>query len=205
MDLPCHGADNRAGEATGLEGWAARIAAGEDIVSAFRANVNDVVEHLVATETSNPECLAVAGTSRGGYMALHATAGNPFIRAAMAFAPVTDLMALSEFAGLQQDSLAQQLSLVNAVEQLADRAVWITIGKADTRVDTEKVVAFVRALEGVANNSGVQGNIALQVVPTEGHVSLAEWHDQAVAWLNNALNLRLPFGRIKSVARPSRP
>jgi len=92
----------------------------------------------------------------------------------MAFAPVTDLFSLSEFAGLKQNSLVQQMSLVHAVQALSDRAVWITIGDTDTRVDTEKVVSFVRALERAKTADGVQRNIALQLVPTEGHVSLAE-------------------------------
>jgi dienelactone hydrolase len=188
LDLPCHGANSRSGDPVGLEGWAACIAVGEDIVSAFREQVNDVLEHLVKTGVADPDRLAAAGTSRGGFMAFHAAAGNSRIRAVAAFAPVTDLGVLSEFVGQEDNALVIRLSLIHAIESLANRAAWITIGNADTRVDTDKVVAFVRALENTSVTDGVQKNVALHVVSTPGHTSLAEWHDQAADWLKDSLN-----------------
>jgi len=173
LDLPCHGADRRAGEPPELAGWAARLKAGEDIVAAFQTRVNDVVEHLVATGIANPARLAAAGTSRGGFMAFHAAAANLRIRAVAAFAPVTDLPALSEFAGQERNPLVGRLTLANTVEALADRAVWITIGDADTRVGTDKVVAFARAVP----------RVTLRVVAAPGHASLPEWHDEAAEWI----------------------
>lgn len=183
LDLPCHGADRRAHEPAELRGWAARSAAGEDIVAPFQARVDDVLRHLVATGTADPARLAAAGTSRGGFMALHAAAGNPCLRAVAAFAPVTDLLALDELSGLQTDSLAQGLALPRRCEALADRAVWVTIGDHDARVGTERVVAFVRGLEQQAAARGRPSQAWLRVLPVPGHTSLAEWHDQAAAWL----------------------
>jgi len=178
LDLPCHGADRRAGEPPELAGWAARIANGEDIVAAFQTRVNAVVEHLVATGVADPAQIAAAGTSRGGFMAFHTAAGNPRIRAVAAFAPVTDLLALTEFAGQAQNPLAKRLALVHAAETLRDRAAWITIGNADTRVDTSKAVAFAHALTGAV----------LRVLPTPGHHSFAERHDDAAAWFQKRDN-----------------
>lgn len=173
LDLPCHGADRRAGEPAELAGWAARTAAGEDIVAAFQARVNDGVGHLVAIGMADPARIAAAGTSRGGFLAFHAAAGNPRIRAVAAFAPVTDLLALIEFAGQDRNPLARRLALVNAAKTLADRAVWITISNADERVGTGKAVDFARILAG---------DVTLRVLPTPGHSSFAEWHDEAAAW-----------------------
>lgn len=185
LDLPCHGADRRASEPAELAGWAARTAAGEDIVATFQKRVNDVVEHLISTGVADSARIAAAGTSRGGFMACHAAAGNPRIRSVAVFAPVTDLAALREFAGLEANPLVRRLALVNAVEQLADRAVWITIGNADDRVDTDKAVALARALARAATALGLPPRITLQVLPVPGHVSQAEWHDQAVTWLDD--------------------
>ena len=98
---------------------------------------------------------------------------------------MTDLAALREFAGLEANPLVRRLALVNAVEQLADRAVWITIGNADDRVDTDKAVALARALARAATALGLPPRITLQVLPVPGHVSQAEWHDQAVTWLDD--------------------
>ncbi len=173
LDLPCHGTEHRAGEPAELAGWAARIKAGEDIVVAFRERVNDVLDHLVATGLADCERIAAAGTSRGGFMAFQAAAGNPRIRAVAAFNPVTNLLALREFAGQERNALAKRLALVNAAEALADRAVWITIGNADMRVGTDRAVALARRLP----------RVVLRVVETPGHSSLPEWHREAAGWI----------------------
>lgn len=120
-------------------------------------------------------------------MAFHAAAGSPGVRAVAAFAPVTDLLALSEFTGLEGNALAESLALVREAEGLADRAAWITIGNADERVGTDKAVGFARALARVALARGLQPKVALHVLPTPGHTSLAQWHDQAAVWLGDAI------------------
>ncbi|MEI6972578.1 MAG: prolyl oligopeptidase family serine peptidase, partial [bacterium] len=182
LDLPCHGADRRPGEPPELAGWAARVGAGEDIVSAFQQRVNDVVDHLVATGVADPARIAAAGTSRGGFLAFHAAAGNPRIRAVAAFSPVTDVLALSEFAGQEGSLLARRLALANTVEALADRSAWITIGHDDARVGTDKAVAFARALSAESRRRDLADDITLHVRPTPGHSSMPEWHDEAAEW-----------------------
>jgi dienelactone hydrolase len=189
LDLPCHGADQRAGEPTELAGWAARIAKGEDVVAPFQKQVNDVVEHLVANGVADPARIAVAGTSRGGFLAFQAAAGNPRIRAVAAFAPVTDLIALREFAGQDKNSLVQRLALMNAAEKLAGRAAWITIGDHDDRVGTDKAVAFAEALKRAAEKKKLAVHVDLHVVPVPGHAAQPEWHDQAAQWLIPAVCL----------------
>jgi len=183
LDLPCHGADLRAGEPPELAGWAMRVKAGEDIVAAFQKRVNDVVEHLISNRIADPSRIAAAGTSRGGFMAFNAAAGNPLIRAVAAFGPVTDLLALSEFAGQEQNPLVHQLALRNAAGKLAGRAAWITIGNADERVSTAKAVAFAEALKKAAIAQNLHPRVVLRVLPTPGHSSLPEWHDDAAQWM----------------------
>lgn len=182
LDLPCHGADRRAEEASELEGWVARTARGEDFVAAFRQRVNDVLAHLVTTGIADSARLAAAGTSRGGFMAFHAAAGNPDIRAVAAFAPVADLRLLTEFAGQAANPLLARLALQSEVAALAGRAAWITIGDADPRVSTGETVAFARALELAAQARALPAAVVLRVVSAPGHCSLPEWHDAAAAW-----------------------
>jgi dienelactone hydrolase len=189
LDLPCHGADSRAGEAFGLDGWAERLAAGEEIVAPFRARVNDVLAHLVAEGLADPERLAAAGISRGGFMAFQAAAGNPLLRAVAGFAPVTDLRALGEFAVLQDNELVCRQGLINEVEALADRAAWVTIGNADGRVGTDCALAFTRALTRAAVERDLPPRVTLHVLPTPGHHSFPSWHVDAAAWLQRQIEL----------------
>ncbi|MEI6211725.1 MAG: prolyl oligopeptidase family serine peptidase [bacterium] len=187
LDLPCHGDDRRAGEPEQLAGWAARTAAGEDVAAAFRQRVNDVVADLVARKMADPARLAAAGTSRGGFMAFQAAAGNPLIRAVAGFAPVTDLLALSEFSSLKDPALAGQLALTNVAGKLAERAVWITIGDHDGRVGTDRAAAFANALRQAAEQQNLKARVTLNVVPVPGHTSLPAWHEQAADWLKQAV------------------
>ncbi len=182
LDLPCHGADQRPGEPPELAGWAARTAAGEDLVAAFQTRVNDIVDHLIAQGIADPAQISAAGTSRGGYLAFQAAAGNPRIRAIAAFAPVTDLLALNEFAGQDQNPLVQRLALLNEVEKMSDRASWVIIGNADARVSTDKAVAFSRAVAVRSQARCLACDVTLQVLAVPGHNSLPEWHDEAAAW-----------------------
>ena len=189
LDLPCHGDDRRPGEPEGLAGWRARIEAGEDIVAEFSHRAEDAIEHLVKTGAADWNRLAVAGTSRGGFMALHAAAAIPAIRAVAALAPVTDLLTLREFTGMQRDPLTNRLPLTNRASALADRAVWITIGCADERVGTEKAIAFARALAAAAAELKREPKVTLHVFPVPGHTSLPEWHDLAAEWTADEMSL----------------
>jgi dienelactone hydrolase len=183
IDLPCHGADIRPGEPPELEGWAARLRSGEDIVSAFCQRAGAVVEQLVAAGQADPRRLAVAGTSRGGFMALHLAAANPLFAAVAAFAPVTDLAALREFAGLGGDALVRSRAISQAADKLAKPAVWITIGNKDERVGTDRCVAFVEALRQAATRQGVEPRISFILRDEPGHNARSAWHEEAAAWL----------------------
>lgn len=200
VDLPCHGADRRAGEPEELEGWVARLSKGEDIVASFRQRVNDVIEHLITTGIADPHRIAAAGTSRGGYMAFHTAAANPRLCAIAAFAPLTDLLALTEFADQKSNPLVQQLALIHTAEAVADRAAWIIIGNADARVDTAKAVAFAHAMAVASQARSLGCEITLRVQPTPGHMGCAEWHDMAADWF-----LQTVVSTVRILPEPGHP
>jgi pimeloyl-ACP methyl ester carboxylesterase len=187
VDLPCHGTDQREGEPAQLEGWRYRVERGENIVSDWQRRVNEVIAHLIETGIAEPDRFIADGTSRGGYMACQAAAGNPAIRAVAAYSPVTDLRGLCEFDGMENDALTEQLSLVHAADALADRPLWIMIGSQDTRVGTDHAIAFARSVVAIADERKQDGKVTLHVMPTKGHSSTNEWHDDAVAWMLSTL------------------
>lgn len=185
LDLPCHGTDQRDGEPAQLDGWRYRVERGENIVTGWRRRVDDVLAYLVDAGIAEPGAFVAEGTSRGGYMACQAAAGNPAIRAVAAYSPVTDLRALREFDGMDDNTLAQQLSLVNVADALADRPLWIVIGSQDTRVGTGDAIAFARRVTAVAGESNQDGKVTLHVMPTKGHSSTNAAHDEAAAWIRS--------------------
>lgn len=146
IDLPCHGAQTRAGEGGGLTGWRQRVANDEDFVAPFNARLSKVVDHLIERGVADPRRIAICGTSRGGYLAIQYAAHDRRVKAAASFAPVTDLRALSEFRGLDDNALAQELSLENQAQALAGRHVWMCIGDQDQRVSTDRAIACARGM-----------------------------------------------------------
>lgn len=146
IDLPCHGARTRPGESGGLSGWRQRVEKGEDFVAPFNARLSSVLDHLIEKGIADPDRLAVCGTSRGGYLAIQFAVHDQRVQAAAGFAPVTDLRALSEFRGLDDNPLAKKLSLENQAAALAGRRVWIGIGDQDQRVSTDRAIACARAM-----------------------------------------------------------
>ena len=101
LDLPSHGEDIRPGEPEGLKGWRYRVDQGEDPMKDLVIQASAVLDSLIAEGLTDPKHVLASGTSRGGYAALRLTAHDQRVGAVAAFAPVTDLRALSEFEGLK--------------------------------------------------------------------------------------------------------
>ena len=184
LDIPCHGADVRRGEQPErLEGWRTRLEAGEDIVAIFTAHASAVLDYLVEEGYTDTQRVAACGTSRGGFIALHFAAADARIKAVAAFAPVTNLLALREFIGMERDATSNSLALINHAKELVGRAMWLCIGNNDNRVNTDDAIAFTRRVVNDSVAQGVQANVELHVIASEGHGIHATAHEEAAAWL----------------------
>jgi dienelactone hydrolase len=181
LDLPCHGADRRPGEPEGLSGWRVRLEKGTDFVAEFNRKASAVLDYLVREKYTDPRRVAACGTSRGGFLALHFAAAEPRVRAVAAFAPVTDLLALREFAGMDRNGPARALGLAARAEKLAGRPLWLCIGNDDGRVGTDLAIAFTRRVVRAGARKPVP--LELHVLPTVGHTIHATAHQEAAAWL----------------------
>lgn len=188
LDLPCHGEQQRSGEPHALWGWRARLDADENFVEDFTAQARVVLDDLIEREYSDVQRIAAAGTSRGGFMALHFAAADSRIQSVAAFAPVTNLFALEEFQNLKHQSLTQSLDLIHHAEKFEDRALWISIGNADLRVSTDDCIAFARRVAKARGDIEAVANIELHVMPCLGHHTPPRAHHAAASWLWTRLN-----------------
>src|SRR5688572_16655051 len=112
LDIPCHGKDRRPSEKEGMDCWRARLEKKEDLLSGFMSRLSSVIDFLIKEGYADPDRLGAAGPSRGGFMALHSAAVEPRLRYAVAFAPLTDLLALREFKGIADPAPARALDVM---------------------------------------------------------------------------------------------
>ncbi|MBI2478028.1 MAG: prolyl oligopeptidase family serine peptidase [Planctomycetia bacterium] len=145
IDLPCHGTQHREGE-SGLSGWRERVENGDDFVKQFNQRLSGVLDYLIDNGFSDPKRIAVCGTSRGGFLAIHFAASDTRVGYIAGFAPVTDLAMLSEFKGIEDNPLTKQLSAAHQAGKLTGRHVWIGIGDQDQRVSTDAAIQLARQL-----------------------------------------------------------
>lgn len=186
VEPPCHGEDQRQGEPPQLQGWRHRLDQQEDFIAAFTAKASAILDHVIEQKITDPNRVAACGTSRGGFLAGHFAAADPRVKAVGGLSPVTRLTALSEFTTTPQRERAEALNLANLGEKLAGRAVWLSIGNSDARVNTDDAIAFTRAVVK-ANSQPDNPNqvipVELIVAPARGHSKIDQAHDRLAEWL----------------------
>jgi dienelactone hydrolase len=184
LDVPGHGKDVRPGEGSNaLSSWRVRTEKGEDWLAPLAERTRAVLDYLVKEGYVDPARVAVAGTSRGGFIATHVAATDPRFRAVIAFAPVSEPMVLREFHGTTKPDAVRALNLSHLAGKLAGRSYWLCIGNNDARVGTDEAIAFTRKVLSSSLAAGKRADVFLVVTPTDGHSIHKTAHDEAAAWL----------------------
>ena len=171
IDPPCHGDDHRQGEPANLDGWAHRVKSGEDLTKPFVNRCVEVLNYLVEQGYTDPQQVATCGTSRGGFCALHFAAADSRIRAVTCISPVTDLLALREFQGVSAEQVRSQ-NVFTLAENLANTAVWLSIGNNDQRVGTHHCRKAADCFQSTKRRqrAGVRtAPLEILIKPTNGH------------------------------------
>ena len=190
IDLPGHGKQRREDEPEGLKAWRVRLERGENFVAENNGRLSDVVDHLIASGMADPKRIAICGTSRGGFLALHFAAHDRRVKTVAAFAPVTDLMVLKEFQGAENVTLVGELTAIRLAERLADRSVWIIIGDRDERVGTDESIAVARAITAEALRQGESSDVELHVLTEpKGHTTPRGAAELAAVWINRQVEI----------------
>lgn len=187
LDIPCHGKDIKGKEPPGLAGWRKRLEQGNDLVPSFAAKCSAVLDYLIQQGCADPRRIAACGTSRGGFIALHFAAAEPRVVAVAAFAPVTNLLALREFVGMDGHADTKALSLENHAAKLAGRSIWICIGNHDERVNTDYAIQLTRKIVSASVAERKKALVEIHVMTSAGHTIHPTAHEEAAAWFAERL------------------
>jgi dienelactone hydrolase len=199
LDPPCHGEDVKPNEPPQLRGWRTRLENGDGLIPPFTAKATAVLDHLVKEGYTNPDKVAACGTSRGGFLAYHFAAADKRVQAVAGFSPVTNLLALTEFAGMEKHEATRNLNLTNHAAELAGRSVWLSIGNNDQRVSTDDAIAFTRKVvaESVARQKDKTKAMPVELIVgiSAGHTAIPRAHELAAEWLAGQLGVTGPAGK----------
>lgn len=183
IDIPCHG--TQAGDCSGLGGWSHQVADNHDFVAESNGRLSRLLDHLIQTGVADPDRIAAGGTSRGGFLAMHFAAYDQRVKCVAAFAPVTDLAALREFADQKQHPLVKGLCLHNQAAALAGRPVWIVIGDRDDRVSTQRAIDLATQLSAAARGRDMTSHVELHVISEpRGHTTPPGSSRLAADWIH---------------------
>lgn len=179
FDLPNHGdLVDRYGE--GLTGMAAAIAAGVDVFASVATTGQAMADLCIERGWGRDGRIGVAGISRGALCALNWLAEDRRVSALAAFAPVTDLPTLKEFAELADSPIVQRRNALALVPSLVGRPIFITIPRNDPRVGTDNCLRFYDALR--ARESGVS-NVVFEVTEGNEHSVPPDGYHRGARWL----------------------
>ena len=180
LDLPGHGGNRKHGEAKGLVAWRHRIEAKEDFVTEFHQKIAKVLDYLIAHGYTDPNRVAIIGSSRGAFIGYHYAASDPRVKCVAGLAPVTELEVPREFAGMDKDPMCRSLAVINRAKQFGPQKLLVIIGDQDERVGTDRAIAFARQVSKVA----LKANVELHVLHEPlGHTIPKGTWELTEAWI----------------------
>ncbi|PIS01970.1 MAG: alpha/beta hydrolase [Chlamydiae bacterium CG10_big_fil_rev_8_21_14_0_10_42_34] len=186
MTLPGH--ENNLPATGAMQIWAEDLNKGYNCVGTFLDKAELAVEFAISQKLVLPNKMAVAGLSRGGFIAAHLAARDERFRSVLGFAPLTCLSKIKEFAPFPESPLAKSLDLTHLAPLISDRHVRLYIGNDDTRVGTRSCFDF--AMQLVEHKKGRTSHVELFISPSigqMGHGTSPEIFQQGAHWVASHL------------------
>jgi pimeloyl-ACP methyl ester carboxylesterase len=153
-----------------LRYWAEELAVGRDLLGDFFPKVLQVMDSFINQGIIDVEALAVAGLSRGAFVATHLAALDPRIKTLCGFAPWIEPAASEDWEIAADHPRAHALSLFNLIDRLTHTAIRFYVGNRDLAVGTERVFAFIHQLANRAHEMRVRSpHATLFILPSIGH------------------------------------
>jgi len=187
--LPFHGAGYINSQTMHL--WAEELKNNPNFLNVFYQQVLDSIEFLIQQEVINPNHMAVAGLSRGGFIATHIAALEPRIRTILGFAPLTAFDLMTDFKDTKIPEHIKKMALVHLVDQLVCKEVRFYIGNHDLRVGTRSCFTFIEALTEACVQKGVRSPpVSLIIYPSighKGHGTPPQIFEEGTEWVKSRL------------------
>ncbi len=156
-----------------LTTWAKAFAEGRDVLSPFFDRAHRALTSLIEENWIAPGRLAVAGLSRGAFVAAHLAARCPEVATLLGFAPLISLAKASEFSALATDPLVLALDLHQLAPDLYNRNIRFYSGNNDRRVGTEHAFSFINTLAQEAERHRIRSSPIELIIGTsvgyQGH------------------------------------
>jgi hypothetical protein len=189
LTLPGHESGLPPTEALNL--WYSEIAAGRNLVAEFVEKIQFTVEHLQSQGALLEGRTAVAGLSRGAFIATHAAAAIPEFQWILGFAPLTNLSYAKEFAPIAHEPKLKAFDLNELANKLIDKKLRFYIGNLDTRVSTRLCFDFIEKLSQTALEQQIRSpSVQLIINPSigkDGHGTSKEIFHEGAQWLAEEL------------------
>lgn len=167
LTLPGHEDQLPATEA--LHVWARELAKGHPVIAEFIAKVKLAIDFLLQQQALVVDKIAVAGLSRGAFIALHAAAEIPYFRWILGFSPLTQLAFAKEFQNISHLPFVHLLSAEHVIHKIYDRTLRFYIGNLDTRVSTRLCFDFIEKLATAAFKHHIRSpQVELIISPSIG-------------------------------------
>lgn len=186
-DLPYHTIPSSFPQA--IAKWAEHFARGEDILTPFFKEVSTDIDDLIHQGIVDSKHVAVAGLSRGAFVACHVAALNRHVKTILGFAPLTQLSKIKEFAGLNCTSL----DLSHIAPKLVGKKLRFYIGNRDTRVGTDRCFSFIEELALAHEQHGLRSfEVELIIQASHGHMghgTLRDTFESGALWLQKKLEI----------------
>lgn len=191
ISLPYHHNEGQFQES--MKDWAREIATGHDFLSEFGQSVIHAIKYLIDSGYINEDKMAIAGLSRGGFIAAHIAALDSRFKTILGYAPLSKLTCIKEFTSLTENALACSLNLDNLLPKLIGRHLRFYIGNRDTRVGTDHCFDFISRLAEASYQKSLRTSpVELIIGPSQGHHghgTLPHVFKDGIFWLCNQLAL----------------
>ena len=189
MTIPGH--ENNLPKEKAIEYWIQKIKNGIDPIFPFISQICEVIDYLTNQYVLIEGKIALAGLSRGGYIATLVAAKHSLCNLVTGFSPLTDLKLTKGIEGLDGHPLVESLSLSTHLEGLIHAKIRYYIGNRDTRVGTKLAFDFITNLAELAHEKRVKdGSCELIIYPSTGfmgHGTPDEIFKEGSLWIEKTL------------------
>lgn len=189
--LPGHGPGLKNTEA--IAHWANLFTDGQNPIATFLSQADANIRYLVDTGWINPQHIACAGLSRGGFMAAMLSIMNDKIGWLVAYAPITDLALIHEFQTVNLAPIAEKYALKHLADQFIGKKIRFYVGNRDERISTDACYHFIRAVvEANYANGKRSAPVELMISPSQGkhgHGTAAHIFKEGMEWLKMNWNI----------------